>query len=469
MSESARIQPLNPEDLLRWVEALQRQVAELERQNADLRAELERLKRRQHRQAAPFSRETLAASPKRPGRKPGEGTFTHRTAPPVEALSEPPIAVTVTERACPQCGGVLVEDGMEVASITDVPAQPRPLVRQYQVAVCRCQSCGRRVRGRHPDLATDQYGATAHRLGPRVLASAHALHYGQGIPQRKVPAVLATLTGVQVTQGALMQDALRRTDGAVGQAYQGLRNSLAQAERVHTDDTGWRVGGRPAQLMVFTTETATVYQIRDRHRNKEVREVIPAGYAGTLCTDRGKSYDAYQLRAVKQQKCLCHLQRSVSDLLETKWGRGRSFGLGLQQTFREALALWHAQRQGTATNFPAEAARLQDRLTGLLRERPMPDPSNHHLLEDLRWRHAHGDLLRFLDDPRLEPTNNRAERALRPAVIARKVSQCSKNQTGAEAFAAFASVTRTSIQRGHSPINALVAVFQGAPSPPLPA
>jgi transposase len=466
MSDGEKIQPLNAAQVVRENEVLRQRVEELEAMIAELRAELERLKRRQHRQAAPFSKETRVAAPKRPGRKPGQGTFTYRTAPPVEALSEPPIAVPVTERACPHCGGVLVEAGVEVASITDIPARPRPVVRQYQVAVCRCRSCGRSVRGRHPDLAADQYGATAHRLGPRVLASGHALHYGQGVPQRKVPAILATLTGVRVTQGALMQDALRRTDGAVGHAYRGLRKSLAQAERVHTDDTGWRVGGMPAQLMVFTTETTTVYQIRDRHRNKEVREVIPADYAGTLCTDRGKSYDAHQLQEVKQQKCLCHLQRSVSDLLETKWGRGRSFGLGLQRTFHEALALWHAQRQGTATNFPTEAARLQARLTDLLWERPMPDPSNQHLLEDLRWRHAHGDLLRFLDDPRIEPTNNRAERALRPAVIARKVSQCSRNQDGAEAFAAFASVTRTIIQRGSSPIDGLVNLFQGAPLPP---
>jgi len=466
MSESATIQPLNPEELVRLVEALQRQVAELERQNADLRAELERLKRRQHRQAAPFSRERVAASPKRPGRKPGQGTFTYRTAPPVGALSELPIAVPVTEVACPYCGGVLVDDGTEVASITDLPVQPRPLVRQYQVAVCRCQTCGRRVRGHHPDLATDQYGATAHRLGPRLVATGHALHYGQGVPQRKVPAILKELTGVSVTQGALGQDALRRADGAVGQAYQGLRASLAQAERVHTDDTGWRVGGTPAQLMGFTTETATVYQIRRQHRNQEVREVIPADFAGVLCSDRGKSYDARDLQAVRQQKCLCHVQRSVSELLETKWGRGRSFGLGLRRLFTEAIALWHGQRDGTVTDFPVQAARLQARLTDILREQPMPDPSNQHLLDDLRWRHAHGDLLRFLDDPRIEPTNNRAERALRPAVIARKVSQCSKNQPGADAFAAFASVTRTLIQRGHAPVAGLVDVFRGAPLPP---
>ena len=469
MDETGKIQLLNPGEMAARIAVLERRNAELEAMLSELRAELERLKRRQQRQAAPFSRETRVAERKQPGRKPGQGIFSYRAAPPMDGLRSPPITVPVMEAVCPHCGGALGEEETEVASITDVPEQPQPVVRQYAVGVRRCRSCGRPVRGRHPDLAADQYGATAHRLGPRVLATGHALHYGQGVPQRKVPGILEKLTGVRVTQGALMQDARRRVDGLVGQAYQDLRTSLAEAERVHTDDTGWRVGGRPAQLMVFTTETTTVYQIRDHHRNAEVREVIPAAYAGVLCTDRGKSYDAHQLRQVKQQKCLCHLQRSVRSLLETKWGRGRSFGLQLRRLLTEAIALWHAQRDGTVTDFPVQAARLQARLTDILQERPMPDPSNQHLLDDLRRRHAHGDLLRFLEDPRIEPTNNRAERALRPAVIARKVSQCSKNQPGADAFAAFASVTRTLIQRGYSPIDGLVDVFRGAPLPLPPA
>jgi hypothetical protein len=465
MTEADKIQPLSPGAMVERIAALERRNAELEAIVAELRAEVERLKRRHQRQAAPFSKDQHVTQPKRPGRKAGQGRFAHRSAP-REGLSEPPIAVPVTKTACPHCGGGLVAEEPEAASLTDLPEQPRPVVRQYAVGVSRCQSCGRRVRGCHPDLSADQYGATAHRLGPRVLATAHTLHYAHGVPQRKVPAVLKDLTGVALTQGALAQDALRRADGPVGQTYQDLRGSLAQAERVHTDDTGWRVGGSPAQLMAFTTEQTTVYQIRRRHRNQEVREVIPADYAGVLCSDRGRSYDAHELAAVKQQKCLAHVQRSVSDLLETKWGRGRSFGLGLRRLFGEAIALWHAQRDGTATDFAADVARLQTRLTDLLQERAMPDPDNQRLLDDLRWRHARGDLLRFLDDPRIEPTNNRAERVLRPAVIARKVSQCSKNQPGAEAFAAFASVTRTLIQRGSSPIDGLVSIFQGAPPSP---
>jgi hypothetical protein len=94
--------------------------------------------------------------------------------------------------------------------------------------------------------------------------------------------------------------------------------------------------------------------------------------------------------------------------------------------------------------------------------RVLPDPDNQRLLTQLRWHHARGNLLRFLDDPRIEPTNNRAEHALRSAVIARKVSQCSKTRDGAEAFAAFTSVLRTAVQRGDSGTQRLA-------QPPLPA
>ena len=66
----------------------------------------------------------------------------------------------------------------------------------------------------------------------------------------------------------------------------------------------------------------------------------------------------------------------------------------------------------------------------------------------LRRYHQRGDLLRFLEEPLVEPTNNRGERALRPAVIARKVSQCSKNYQGAHAFSAFKSVVQTLAKRG---------------------
>jgi transposase len=83
-----------------------------------------------------------------------------------------------------------------------------------------------------------------------------------------------------------------------------------------------------------------------------------------------------------------------------------------------------------------------------LRDRSLKDPDNQKLLRMLRRYHQRGDLLRFLDQPEIEPTNNRVERMLRPAVIARKVSQCSKTWAGAHAFAAFTSMTQTLLKKG---------------------
>ena len=474
MNEPTKIQALSPADLVGRIETLERRNTELERLVADLRAENERLRRRGQRQAAPFSKETRVAKPKRAGRKPGQGVFRYRSAPEAASLSEPPIPVPVLDAVCPRCGGVLVADGEELASMTDLPQRPQPVVRQYRVARCRCTRCGKRVRGRHPDLAPTQYGATAHRVGPRLLAAGQVLHYAGGVPVQRVPRVLQELTGASVTEGALVGDAQRRAAaaGTVGQRYAELRADVREAERVHTDDTGWRVGGKPAQLMVFETDAATVYQIRARHRNEEVREVVPGDYPGVLCTDRGRSYDAAALADVAQQKCGSHLQRSITAVLETKWGRGRSLGLDLRRVFQEAVALWHGYHDGMVPDYEAQVALLEARLTTLLAPRMLPDPDNQRLLDELGRHHARGNLLRYLHDPRIEPTNNRAERALRPAVIARKVSQCSKNDRGAETFAAFASVTRTLARRGGSLVDSLEHLFRSQPTahpPPAPA
>jgi transposase len=464
---------LSRDELLRLIVAQQQQLAAQEQQIAQLRAtvevlqaEVERLKRASQHQAAPFSKGTHVTTPKKPGCKPGEGLFRHRAAPEPATLTEPPIEVLVTLRACPACGGRLEAEGVEETSMTDLPAAVRPQVRRFRVAVCRCTVCGRRVRGQHPALAPDQYGATAHRVGERVMAAAHVLHYGIGVPLRKVPAVLQELTGVQVTQGALTQDALRWAGGSVGTVYEQLRARAQEAAAVHTDDTGWRVGGNPAHLMAFETTAVTVYQIRDRHRNAEVREVVPTDYEGVLVTDRGRSYDAQELAGVRQQKCLAHIQRSLSEVLERQQGKTRAFGSRLKGLLRQAMDLRRDYHRGKQAGFAAQAQQLKEVITHHLRDRPLKDPDNQRLLNELGWHNDRGNLLRFLDDPQIEPTNNRAERALRPAVIARKVSQCSKNARGAQAFAAFTSVVRTLAKTGTgSLVEGLLHVFRSAKMP----
>jgi transposase len=287
MTTPEDIASLSREDLLalvaelqHQVAVLQKQVAELATRNEALAAENDQLKGSAKRQATPFSKGTRTREPRRPRRKPGEGTFSFRQAPRPEDITGPPVAVPVPQECCPGCSGELTEQRVDFAYITELPPLPRPRVTQYRVWVCRCTGCGRQVRGEHPDLAPDQYGATAHRLGPRAMAAADALHYQVGIQVRKVPLVLELLTGVELTQWAITQGALRQARGRVGQKYQELRAGVREAPVVYTDDTGWKVGGENAHLMAFDTDQVTVYQVRPRHRHQEVQESSPGTTQG---------------------------------------------------------------------------------------------------------------------------------------------------------------------------------------------
>ena len=152
--------------------------------------------------------------------------------------------------------------------------------------------------------------------------------------------------------------------------------------------------------------------------------------------------------APDQVGATAHRQRSLSEVLAVKTGRARDFGEGLKARLQDALQLWHAYHDGRAPDFVTDAKALRDELTSQLRDRALKEPDHQRLLNELGWHHDRGNRVRFPDDPRIEPTNNRAERALRPAVIARKVSQCSKNRRGTHAFEAFTSVVRTLTKPG---------------------
>ena len=187
--------PCEHRELIALVSRQQDQVARLTTTIKELRKQLVAAQRAGKRQAAPFSKGRQTSKPRRPGRKLGMGNFSYRKPPSADELSGPPVDVSVDADNCPGCGGVLEQEGVDVACVTDIPE-----VTEYRVQACRCRGCGRRVRGRHAEVGADQYGASAHRMGRRVMAAAHVLHYGVGIPVRRAPTVLRALTGVELSQ-----------------------------------------------------------------------------------------------------------------------------------------------------------------------------------------------------------------------------------------------------------------------------
>jgi transposase len=181
-----------------------------------------------------------------------------------------------------------------------------------------------------------------------------------------------------------------------------------------------------------------------------------------MVCDRARRYEARQLQAVRQQQCLAHVQRSLAEAVADQWGRARSIPQRLRAQLAAARTLWRQQQAGerTVEQFAAQRQRLQAPVSEPLRPRRLTNPTNRRLLNEVGWHHDQGNRLRFLEDPQVEPTNNGAERALRPAVVARQVSHCSQKARGAIAYAAFVSMVCTLRQRGaEGLIAALVSVF----------
>jgi hypothetical protein len=217
--------------------------------------------------------------------------------------------------------------------------------------------------------------------------------------------------------------------------------------------------------MAFVNPRLSVYQIRRQHRNEEVRELIPANFAGVMICDRGKSYDAEELNEIEQQKCLAHLIRNAVEIAEAKTGRARQFSQKLKELLKQALTLPEKRTELERELYQQQVTELDQRITHHLRNRILRDDDNQRLLNGVGTQHDRGHILRFLHQPGIEPTNNRAERDLRPAVISRKVSQCSKNQRGAHAFEVFTSVLETIRKTTPSEIaRALVQVMAGQPT-----
>lgn len=460
-------------DVLEIIRQQTERFEQLEAENHALRAEntrlkkkIEELERKKHsKYAAPFSRETRKADPQPPGRRAGMGTFTYKTPP--EPVQVQAVISVPTPNTCTTCGytGELVFKQMDKAWITDLKAEGARLVTEYHVPVMICPVCGQKVRGEHADLAPDQCGATAHRHGPRLQAVIQTLRHEQGIPERRLPRVLELTTGIRITQGAINGAAVRlaRDGGPLAARIEVLEAQLQAAAYVHHDDTGWRMNGVAAWMSAFRSAETVLYRANPRHTNAEVRAVLGDDFAGTLVTDRFKVYDSLVFAETKQQKCLAHLIRNADGAAEEQHaqpGRGERYPQRLAQLFRDGIRLHSAYHTGLVNRqeYAQQGERLTLRLDHLLDRSPLKTKINERLRLGLLEQHRRGRLLYFLIDPDIPPTNNAAERALRSVVMARKVSQCSKNLLGAITYTRIKSVIETARLRNEDPVAVLMAL-----------
>ena len=440
------------------------QIKLLIEENARLKKRIEQLERQVKRYVAPHSREQPKVDPKPPGRRAGQGTFTFKHAPARDTVTR--IINVEPANICPSCQTPLDRAAYktDLAFITELP-RVQPEITQYNVPVTLCPSCGKDVRGEHPDLCQNQRGATAHRLGPRLIAAGQYLHHGLGLPERKVPDVLHSLCGVAVTQSALNQATTRTTAAGtpMATAYQEIKTAVQAAPVVHQDDTGWRINGVQAWLQVACTPHQVLFQIRTRHTHQQLLELLGEAFQGSLVADRYTVYDHAAFTTGKHQKCIRHVIRNAQEavvLHQGRPGQGIVYATRLLQAFQAAHTLHRQLRRHEITleQYQGAGYAIQTRVTRLLNRVTLQSKVNERLQKGLLKHHQRGNLLRFLEDPSVPPTNNAAERALRSGVIARKVSQCSKTQRGADGYAMIKSVVETAKRQAQHPLDVLAGL-----------
>lgn len=427
---------------------LKRRVAELEALLKQLQEQLEAARRAGKRQATPFSKGQPTDRPKKAGRKPGHPAA-HRAVPDhVDRVEDAPLPTT-----CSECGGAVLEDEVRVQYQVDIPRPVPTVVTQFNVHVGHCESCRRRFQGRHAEQTSDALGAAAVQIGPHALGLAAEMKHGLGVSYGKVARLLETSFGLSLERSTVARADERLAD-RLEPTYYRLILRLRRSEVVHADETGWKVAGHTAWLWVFTNDGLTVYVIDPTRAHEVVERILGKDFAGVLGCDCFLAYDPLDYT---QSKCVGHLLRRCADIRESKSGRAVRFSQDVARLLRAAITLKQRRPQMSDRGYAVACGRLEAALDRLLAGQ-YTDPDNARLAKLLR---KHRDrLLTFLYVEAVDPTNNAAERELRPAVIIRKTHGCNRSPAGAKTHSILASVIRTCQKHGRDFVEAVKHVLR---------
>ena len=222
--------------------------------------------------------------------------------------------------------------------------------------------------------------------------------------------------------------------------YQLILEHVRGSEQIAADETGWRVGGRPAWLHVWVGDEATAYAIDSQRSAAALERVIGLDWAGILSHDGYATYDRFE--AAIHQQCVAHVLRRALDLLDVARGGEVHFPRQVIALFTEAVHWRNENRDKPLTIDQLETQRevFDDRLVALL-GRPRSVPAHATFAKHLSNHFE--EWFTFVFDPRVEATNWKAEQAIRPGVVNRKVWGGNRTEAGAKGQGILMSVLET--------------------------
>jgi transposase len=362
----------------------------------------------------------------KPGQKAGHKGVTRSHA-------EPDRRVEVTVDRCPDCGTELGDPiRIESKIIEEIP-EPQPIiVTEYKIAHYRCPCCHTKV------VANDSDCPLEGRFGKNVIAQTSLLKYEDRLPHRKIQNALKRLHGLNICPATIL-DLTRRAADAIQSQYDAILNSVRGAPILYVDETSIKVQGELHWIWAFTTPSETFVVIRKSRGMKVLMEVLTRRFEGIIVCDGWKPYAKFTKRL---QRCWAHLLRESEDLADK-----------IEETvpLHEALKDLYEELTGALENDPPPEVRMElwDMARAKLQQWIMKEYISEKL-KKLIGKISNGFeyWFTFVIQPGVEPTNNRAERALREHVVQRKIVGTLRNNKGTSIHERIMTVLATWEQRG---------------------
>jgi transposase len=427
----------------------------LERENAELKAKLQALHRRQfksNQKKEAEGKEVEGASPsneevkKKRGAPVGHPGWM-RPKPDRIDRTVPVPAPTI----CPHCQSqdlTPMEESTEHVQ-EDIIIQPRTLVTRYLHGQAICPRCHR------PVVQAGEGELLNAPIGPVAKSVALYLRYRMGLPYRKTTELFRELFGLEfVPASALGFDRQAAARGAP--LYEDLGEKIRTSDVVHADETSWRSDGVGHYVWFVGNENLAFFHI-DRHRSADVaKAILGKDFAGTLVRDR---YAAYNGIGVDWQVCLAHLITNAKEisaehalLPQTEkdpatrpfCDRVRDLGARLCEVGRK-LESGHISRKATAKIEKRSIQELNQICKAPLRFKPAETLRTYLAGPEQKF------LFTFLRRPGVPATNNHAEQSLRHLVIFRKICFGTRSESGLKTHSILPSLVQTARRQGAHP------------------
>lgn len=432
-------------EMARTIARLEKRVAELEAripktpQNSSLPPST------QHPHARPEPRKPAAK--KKRGGQPGHAKH-ERALIPVEQCTH---VVPLIPETCRRCGGPLAGCDPEPLrhQVWEIP-EIKPLVTEYQRHRLTCPGCSTSTCGELPP------GVPHSQAGPRLIALTALLMGCFKQSKRRVALFLEQVLNQPCSPGWVVKLQNQAT-AALTPAYEELTAQLPTEPVLGIDESPTKEARRKSWLWTFVASTYTVFTLRTTRAATVLQELLTETFDGVVNCDRAKMY----WNVGRPQWCWAHLKRDFQALIDHPDHQVKRLGRDLMRPTRELFRQWSRCRDGTITRrgFERLMQPIRKEIDGLLLRGVFS--GNDKLIGMCTGLYDHRNWLwTFLDVEGVEPTNNVSERALRPAVIWRKLSFGTQSATGSRFVETILTVVETCHRQSRNSFEYLTAALQ---------